>query len=127
MDPTTLRFAESHEWVALAGDVTTVGITKFAVEQLTDLVYVALPAVGRSFQVGEAFGEVESVKAVSDLYAPVAGEVVAVNDALRKDAKLIASDPYGTGWLIKLRVSANQTLDHLLTYDQYQAQTSQGN
>lgn len=129
MDPSALRFAESHEWVFLQGDIATIGITKFAVEQLTDLVFVQLPDVGRKIKASEPFGEIESVKAVSDLYAPVSGEVIATNPLLamdpktnQQDAMKIAADPFGAGWLIKLRVAAGTTLDHLLTLDQYQQQ-----
>ncbi len=125
MDPASLRYAQSHEWVAVAGDIATVGITSFAVEQLTDLVYVELPKIGRQLKAGEPFGEIESVKAVSDLYAPVAGEVVEINGTLKSDAMKIAADPYGAGWLIKLRVASNTTLDHLLTLDQYQKQIAE--
>ncbi len=125
MDPASLRYAQSHEWVALAGDVATVGITKFAVEQLTDLVYVELPKVGRQLKAAEPFGEIESVKAVSDLYSPVAGEVIEINTALKSDAMKIAADPYGAGWLIKLRVPPGTTLDHLLTLEQYEKQIAE--
>ena len=125
MDPAALRYAETHEWVSIEGDVATVGITKFAVEQLTDLVYVELPAVGRRLQAKQPFGEVESVKAVSDLYCPVAGEVLEVNAAVKADATKIADDPYGAGWLIKLRVPEGTTLDDLLTLDQYEKQTAE--
>jgi glycine cleavage system H protein len=125
MDPATLRFAESHEWVSLEGDVATVGITQFAVEQLTDLVYVELPAIGKPVRATESFGEVESVKAVSDLYAPVPGEVVAVNSEIQADPSKIAQDPYGGGWLIKLRVPPGTKLDHLMTLQQYQQQIAQ--
>jgi glycine cleavage system H protein len=125
MDVGKLRYAETHEWVALDGDVATIGITKYAVEQLTDLVYVELPKVGQSLRLREPFGEIESVKAVSDLYAPVAGEVVAVNDPVRADAMTIAADPYGAGWLIKIRVPPGSTLDHLMTLEQYEKQIAE--
>jgi len=125
MNPAALRYAESHEWVALDGDVATVGITRFAVDQLTDLVYVELPAVGRKLQAKDPFGEIESVKAVSDLYAPVAGEVIEVNGAVKADAMAIAADPYGSGWLIQLRVAPGTSLDHLLTLEQYQRQIAE--
>jgi glycine cleavage system H protein len=125
MDPASLRYAESHEWVFLQGDIATVGITKFAVEQLTDLVYIELPTVGRKLQAKEPFGEVESVKAVSDLYSPVAGEVIEVNAAVKADAMKVADDPYGTGWLVKLRAPAGTTLDHLLTLEQYEKQIAE--
>lgn len=120
MDRTTLKFAKTHEWVALSGDVATVGISDFAVRQLTDLVYIDLPKVGRSVAVGGAIGEVESVKAVSDLYAPVAGEVVEVNSALSDDLGLLSDDPFGRGWIAKIRVPAGSTLDHLLGWPDYE-------
>lgn len=125
MDPASLRYAETHEWVSLSADIATVGITKFAVEQLTDLVFVELPAVGRKLQANEPFGEIESVKAVSDLYSPVAGEVIEVNAAVKTEATKIGDDPYGAGWLMKLRVTPGTTLDHLLTLQQYEKQIAE--
>ena len=122
MDPKTLRYAPSHEWAKLEGDQCTVGITKFAIDQLTDVVYLALPDVGKQVTAGEGFGEVESVKAVSDLYAPVSGEVKAVNDKLLNDPTIIAADPYGKGWMIKIKVEPGTTLDHLMTLEQYEKQ-----
>lgn len=125
MNPSALRYAETHEWVSLDGDIATVGITKFAVDQLTDLVYVELPRVGRKLQAKEPFGEVESVKAVSDLYAPVGGEVVEVNEAVKADAAKVTTDPFGAGWLLRIRVPAGTTLDHLLTPQQYEKQVAE--
>jgi glycine cleavage system H protein len=132
MDPANLRYAETHEWVSLTGDVATIGITKFAVEQLTDLVFVQLPPVGRQLATKEPFGEIESVKAVSDLYSPVAGEVIETNPLLaidpktkQQDAMKIAAEPYGAGWLIKLRVPPGTSLDHLLTLEQYEQQIAE--
>ena len=122
MDPKTLRYAKSHEWAALQGDLCTVGITKFAVEQLTDVVYIELPEVGDHVFSGESFGEIESVKAVSDLYAPVNGEVVEINEKLLDDPTAVTADPLGKGWMIKIRVEPGTTLDHLLTLDQYDQQ-----
>ena len=122
MDPKTLRYAPSHEWAKLEGEQCTVGITKFAIDQLTDVVYLALPDVGKQVTAGEGFGEVESVKAVSDLYAPVSGEVKAVNDKLLNDPTIIAADPYGKGWMIKIKVEPGTTLDHLMTLEQYEKQ-----
>jgi glycine cleavage system H protein len=122
MDPKTLRYATSHEWASLQGDVCTIGITKFAVDQLTDIVYVELPdKEDHTFQ-GDSFGEIESVKAVSDLYAPVSGEVIEVNEALVNDPTMITEDPYGKGWLVKVRVEPGTTLDHLMTLEQYEKQ-----
>jgi len=122
MDFKSLRFAKTHEWAALEGDVCTVGISRFAVDQLTDVVYVELPEVGDHTFVGESFGEIESVKAVSDLYAPVAGEVVEINEQLLDDPTLISKDPYGPGWMAKIKVEPGTTLDHLLTWEQYEQQ-----
>src|SRR5579885_2394483 len=126
MDPTTLRYRESHEWASLEGDVCTVGITQFAVDQLTDIVYIDLKDVGTRLAAGDRFGEIESVKAVSDLYSPVGGEIVAVNDAVKGDTSVITSDPYGKGWLVKVRVAPGAKLDHLMTPEQYQKQISEG-
>jgi glycine cleavage system H protein len=121
MDPKSLKYARSHEWLALAGDTATVGITDFAIRQLTDLVHIELPRTGRTVRAGEPFGEVESVKAVSDLYAPAAGEIVAVNDALADDLGLLSDDPFGRGWIVKIRVSDPQSLDGLLDRSAYEA------
>jgi glycine cleavage system H protein len=122
MDPKKLRYAPTHEWASLDGDVCTIGITKFAVEQLTDVVYVELPAVGDHVFAGEGFGEIESVKAVSDLYAPINGEVISVNEKLHEDPGPIAADPFGKGWMVKVKVEPGTTLDHLLTLEKYEKQ-----
>jgi glycine cleavage system H protein len=120
MDPKTLRYAKTHEWAALDGDTVTVGITQFAVDLLTDLTHVELPKIGRTASVGAAIGEIESVKAVSDLYAPVEGEVVAVNHEVASNPGLITADPYGNGWLAKIRVASGGNLDHLMNLQQYE-------
>jgi glycine cleavage system H protein len=122
MDPKTLRYATTHEWASLDGGQCVVGITQFAVEQLTDVVYVELPDVGDHVFTGESFGEIESVKAVSDLYSPVNGEVVAVNDKLLNDPTPITTDPYGVGWLVKIKVEPGTNLNHLLSLEGYQEQ-----
>jgi glycine cleavage system H protein len=120
MDPKSLKYAETHEWVLLDGDVATVGISRFAVDQLTDLIMIDLPAVGTKLAAGKSFGEVESVKAVSDLYAPVAGEVLEVNPAVTSDVQVLAEDPYEKGWLIKVRVEDPAAIKSLLDHDAYQ-------
>lgn len=120
MDPKTLRFTPTHEWVHLEGDVATVGISRFAVDQLTDLIMIDLPAVGSRVTVGKSFGEVESVKAVSDMYAPVGGEVVAVNSAVSDNVQLLAEDPYTLGWLIRVKVDPQAPALDLLDHDAYQ-------
>jgi glycine cleavage system H protein len=122
MDPKNLRYATTHEWAYLEGDQCTIGITRFAVEQLTDVVYIELPDVGDHIFTRDSFGEIESVKAVSDLYAPVDGEVIAVNEPLLNDPTPVTTDPYGQGWLIKVKVEPRTTLDHLMTLEQYEKQ-----
>ncbi|MCI0376777.1 MAG: glycine cleavage system protein GcvH [Gemmataceae bacterium] len=122
MIPKNLRYATTHEWASLDGDVCTVGITQFAVEQLTDVVYVELKPAGTKLKAGERFGEIESVKAVSDLYAPVEGELVAVNDAVVKDPGAVSGDPYTKGWMVKIKVAAGTKLDALLSPEQYEQQ-----
>jgi glycine cleavage system H protein len=122
MDPKKLRYAPTHEWAIVEGGVCTVGISKFAVEQLTDVVYIELPEVGDHVFAGESFGEIESVKAVSDLYSPINGEATEVNEKLLNDPSAIAEDPYGKGWLVKIKIEPGATLDHLLTLEQYEKQ-----
>jgi glycine cleavage system H protein len=103
--PEDLQYTKSHEWVRTEGDTATIGITDHAQEELGDVVFVELPDEGDTFDAGESFGTVESVKAVSDLYAPVGGEVVEVNSALEDAPEKINEDPYGEGWMVKLRTS----------------------
>jgi glycine cleavage system H protein len=122
MDPKTLRYAPTHEWASIAGDTCTVGISKFAVDQLTDIVYIELPEVGDHVFAGESFGEIESVKAVSDLYSPINGEVTAINEQLLNEPGDITEDPYTKGWLVKIKIEPGTTLDHLLTWAQYEKQ-----
>ncbi len=124
MKPEELLYAKTHEWVQVSagpqGKVATVGISAFAVEALTDLVYMQLPAVGAKVKAGQSFGEIESVKAVSDLYSPVDGEVVEVNSALPNKLETLNSDPYGAGWLVKVKLSDEAALKKLLNYAAYQ-------
>jgi glycine cleavage system H protein len=122
MDPKALRYAPTHEWAVLEGDVCTLGITKFAVEQLTDIVYIELPDPGDHVFAGESFGEIESVKAVSDLYSPVDGEVVQMNKKLLEDPSAVQNDPYGKGWMIKVKVEPGSNLAKLMTLQQYEKQ-----
>jgi glycine cleavage system H protein len=119
--PAELRYTRSHEWVRSEGDTVTVGITDHAQEQLGDLVFVEVPEVGSTQAVGDACAVVESVKAASDVYAPVAGEVVAVNEALADTPELVNSGPYGDGWLFKLRVDDPASVQALLDADGYRA------
>jgi glycine cleavage system H protein len=114
------KFAKTHEWIRLDDDgLATVGISAYAVEALTDLVFMQLPEVGRTVKAGESIGEIESVKAVSDFYAPVSGEVVEVNAALPSKLETLGQDPYGTGWLVRLRPSDTGELAGLLDQASY--------
>jgi len=117
--PGDLKYTKSHEWVKIEGETATIGITDFAQSELGDVVFVELPNVGRSLQAGDTFGSVESVKTVSDVYAPVAGEVIETNEKLGAQSELINSDPYGDGWMVKIRLSGSP--DGLLDADAYQA------
>ena len=121
--PAELRYTPEDEWLRLEPDGTaTIGITDYAQDQLGDIVFVDLPEIGRVLARGEAFGVVESVKAVSDLFPPVSGEVIARNDALEQSAELVNHAPYGDGWLIRIRPSVPSEVDALLTADAYRAQ-----
>ncbi|MBC8406199.1 MAG: glycine cleavage system protein GcvH [Planctomycetes bacterium] len=120
MRPSDRSYLESHEWAKLDGDVVTVGITDFAVEQLGELVYLDLPSVGDSVSSGDAFGEVESVKAVSDLNSPVDGEIVAVNDGLADELDALQTAPMAGGWLIQVRVSGADAMDGMLDAAAYE-------
>ena len=115
--PEDLQYTESHEWVRIEGDTATIGITDHAQDELGDVVFVELPGEGDTFDAGESFGTVESVKAVSDLYAPVGGEVVEVNSALEDAPENINEDPYGEGWIVKLSISDEP---HLLSPQEYE-------
>jgi glycine cleavage system H protein len=125
MDLQSLRFTPTHEWVHIQGDEATIGISRFAVEQLTDLILIELPAVGTRLTAGKSFGEVESVKAVSDLYAPVAGEVIAVNDAVVQNVQVLAEDPYEKGWLIKVRVDDPTAASGLMDPAEYEKKVAE--
>ncbi len=121
MIPADLRYTKEHEWIRLEGDVATVGITAHAADQLGDIVFVELPAVGTTLTQLATFGVVESVKAVSDLFAPVGGEVLEVNEALASAPEVVNSDPYGAGWLLKVRVADPAEADALLDPAAYEA------
>ncbi len=123
--PEDLRYAENHEWVRqLDGGIVRVGITDYAQDALGDIVFVELPDLGTTCAAGDAFGEVESTKSVSDVYAPVAGEVVARNDVLEDTPEIINSDPYGDGWFIDIELEAGADLDTLMTAAAYAEYTS---
>ena len=125
MRPNDRKYTETHEWVKLDGDTALIGITDFAVQELSsgnesDLVYCDLPEPGRVLAAGETFGEIESVKAVSDLNAPVAGEVIETNTAIEEHLELLAKDPWGAGWMVRIRPE-RKTWDNLLDAAQYEA------
>lgn len=122
MKPEELLFAQTHEWTHIADDVATIGISQNAVEALTDLVYMDLPATGTAVKSGESFGEVESVKATSELYSPVDGEITEVNTSLPDNLDVLNADPYGEGWIIKVKLSNQDAVEKLLDYAAYQKQ-----
>jgi glycine cleavage system H protein len=117
--PANLRYSEEHEWVLLEQNVATIGITDFAQSELGDVVFVELPAVGSTVSAGKPLGVVESVKAVSDVYAPVTGTVREVNEKLTPNPELVNSDPYGDGWMIRVEVTAGSEVDALMDAEQY--------
>ena len=124
--PNDLRYTRDHEWLRLDGEEATVGITAYAADQLGDIVFVELPDEGRELDQARPFGVVESVKAVSDLFAPISGEVVAINAALAAGPELVNSDPYGDGWMIKVKVTDASQLDDLLDGEAYDALVAAG-
>ncbi len=117
--PSDRHYTKDHEWIKIEGDIATIGITEFAQSELGDVTYVEVPQVGLTFDQGQAFGVVESVKAVSDIYAPVAGEVVEVNASLADAPETVNASPYDDAWMIKLRVSDPGATDSLLSADDY--------
>jgi glycine cleavage system H protein len=117
--PEELQYTRSHEWVRTEGDTATIGITDHAQDELGDIVFVELPETGATFDAGDSFGNVESVKAVSDLYTPVGGEVVEVNEALSDSPEKINEDPYGEGWIVKIQVSGEADLLSASDYEQF--------
>ena len=122
--PDDLAYSREHEWVRVDGGRATIGITSFAADELGDIVFVELPEIGAALSQFASFGVVESVKAVSDLYAPVSGEVVEVNDALRESPELLNADPFGEGWIARVELANRGELDTLLDADAYAAETS---
>jgi glycine cleavage system H protein len=129
VNPPNLLYAKTHEWTRVeeagGAKVATVGITAFAVEALTDLVFMELPKVGRQVKAGEAFGEIESVKAVSDLYAPVSGEVIEVNSGLPDKLETLNSEPFGAGWIAKVRIADESSLAKLMDAAAYEKQCAE--
>ena len=121
--PEDLHYSKDHEWVRVEGDVGTVGITDHAQDSLGDVVFVELPRVGDRFEAHESFGNVESVKAVSELYCPVSGEVTEVNESLQDEPEKVNTDPYGAGWMIKLRLNDRGEVDKLMNAAEYEDYT----
>ena len=119
--PETYYYTKEHEWVSVSGDTGSIGITDHAQSELGDIVYVDLPKVGDQIEIGKTFGSVESVKAVSDIYAPVSGEVVAINETLAATPELLNNDPHGEGWLVKVKLSSPDEIKQLLSAADYQA------
>jgi glycine cleavage system H protein len=119
--PSNLRYTKDHEWIRLEGDVATVGITDFAQGELGDIVFVDIPTEGETLSAEEVFGSVEAVKTVSDLYLPVAGEVLEVNPAIDGQPDLVNSDPYGQGWMVRVRVASVADVEALMDADAYRA------
>jgi glycine cleavage system H protein len=126
MLPKDLRYTKEHEWVRVEGDLATVGITEYAAEQLGDVVFVELPEVGRTVAQAASIGVIESVKAVSDLFAPIGGEVIETNPELSGTPELLNSDPFGKGWMLRIKVADASGLDKLLDAAAYEALTSEG-
>ena len=120
MIPSDLKYTSDHEWVRAEGDRATIGITEYAQKELGDVVYVDLPAVGERIKAKAGMGSIESVKAVSDIYAPVTGEVVAVNEELQFNPELVNQDPYGKGWIAVIEIADGEELNKLLTAEEYQ-------
>src|SRR5207302_5737811 len=120
MTPEDSRYAKSHEYVHVEGDVGTIGITEYAQKELGDVVFVELPQVGTQIELGDEMGSIESVKAVSELFSPVSGEVVEINEALAEKPELVNTDPYGDGWMIRIRISDPTELDDLMNAEEYE-------
>ncbi len=118
--PQDYRYAQTHEWFKVDGDVVTIGISRFAADELTDITYVELPEVGEKVTAGESFGEIESVKATSSLYSAVSGEVIEVNERLADEPELVNNDPFGDGWMVKVRCSDLGPLEKLMDAAAYE-------
>ena len=118
--PSNLQYTKDHEWVKIENGVATIGITDFAQGELGDIVFVELPEVGKSFNAGDAFGTIEAVKTVTDLFSPISGKIVAINEGLDNDPGKVNSDPYGDGWLVKIRLSDPDEKDGLMSSIAYE-------
>jgi len=124
--PSDRKYSEEHEWVVVEGDTATIGISHFAQDQLGEVVYVDLPSEGDAITAGDTFGEIESVKSVSELYAPVTGEIVAVNDSLSDSPETVNADPHGEGWMIKVKLADASEIDALMAAEDYDTFVTEG-
>lgn len=123
MDAKNLKFTHDHEWVRVEGDIAYIGITDFAQGELGDIVYVEIETLNNTIEMGEVFGTVEAVKTVSDLFMPVSGEIIEINDKLENEPELVNNDPYGDGWMVKVKFSDITQLSELLDFDGYESIT----
>ena len=126
MYPSEYRYTREHEWLKVEDDICTLGVTDFAQSELGEVVFVELPEIGHVFDAGDEIGTIESVKAVAEVYTPVAGEIVELNETLKDDPQVLNEDPHGEGWLIKLRFSSSSDFDELMDAEAYQAYTQEG-
>jgi len=126
MYPSEFRYTREHEWVKVEDEICVIGVTDFAQSELGEVVFVELPEVGHVFDAGDEMGTIESVKAVAEVYTPVAGEIVEVNESLRDDPQLLNEDPHGDGWLVKIKFSASSDLGDLMTAEAYETYTEEG-
>ncbi len=126
MYPSEFRYSREHEWVKIEDDICVLGITEFAQSELGEVVFVEMPEIGHMFDAGDELGTIESVKAVAEVYTPVAGEIVEINDTLREDPQLVNEDPHGDGWLVKIRFSASSDLADLMNSEAYEAFIEEG-
>ncbi len=126
MYPKDLRYTTEHEWVRVEDDIAVLGVTDFAQKELGEVVFVELPEVGHVFDAGDEIGTIESVKAVAEVFSPLAGEIVEINEALKDDPELINEDPHGDGWLVKIKYSASSDFDDLMDAEEYEEFTQQG-
>ena len=117
--PDNLKYTKDHEWILIEGDTATIGITEYAQGELGDVIFIELPAVGTHVSKGDAIGTIEAVKTVSDVYAPLSGEVVEINEAIKDASELVNKDPYGAGWIAKVKISDVSEINNLLTPEDY--------
>ena len=125
-NPADLKYSKEHEWIKLEGDIGIIGVTDFAQEQLTDIVFVELPDKGRKVEAGKQMAVIESVKSVSDIFSPIDGEVIEVNEKLKDNPEIINKDPYGKGWIVKIKIDNKDSLSGLMSAEDYEKFTAEG-